>query len=224
MNLFVNGLQIPTFVLGISTLFPHLRNNALFAVAFFSTRISLHVILAVSYFSKENRIHATGGSVIPATILAVIFPLHVSWFIACIKGFIRRASQKQATTHPIPVIVPDTRTIPASPDSIIVTVQPSGMTHFTRRVPSRLRNSLSLKLLHRRQSFERIFRSFRPASRSAKEWIFSSAIFGLLPPREVLFHYVGLGRDRKPNPLTPAVEKAEESTISAVEQQADITT
>ena len=183
----------------------------------------LHIILGISYFFQENRIHITGGSFLPAAILTVIFPLHVSWFVACIKGFIRRAAQKQGT-HPIPVIVPEAPTTTASPESIMLTVhniEPSELAYLSRRVPSRIRNSLSIKLLHRRQSFERIFRSFRPASRSAREWIVSSRLFGYLPPREIVYHYVGLGRDRNKVPGAAAFQK-EDSNING--KQTDIST
>lgn len=178
-------------------------------------RIVLHVILGVSYFSRENRIHATGGSLIPAALLAVIFPLHVSWFVGCVKGFIRRAAQKQ-TTQPIPIIVPDPRTT-TGPEAIALTIhntELSRLAYLSRRVPSRLRNSLSLKLVHRRQSFERIFRSFRPASRFARQWVVSSDIFAFLPTREAVFYYVGLGREGKQVPPTPIMENGEATSRS----------
>jgi hypothetical protein len=176
----------------------------------------LHIVLGISYFFRENRVHATGGSFLPAVLLTMIFPLHVSWFVGCVKGFIRRAAQKH-TTHPIPAINPDARTTTASPEGVMLTVhniEPSELAYLSRRVPSRLRSSLSLKLLHRRQSFERIFRSFRPASRSAREWIVSSVIFAYLPPRETVYHYVGLGRERKQVPLTAVSEKGDDSKVS----------
>jgi hypothetical protein len=159
------------------------------------TRIMFHVILGVSYLFCENRVHATGGSFLPAAILGLIFPLHVSWFVGCVRGFVRRAAQKRST-QPVPGIVPVARTTVtvATPESVITAVhntEPSELPHVPRRVPSRLRHSLSLKLLHRRQLFERIFGTFRPASRSAREWIRSTRVYSLLPSREVVFDYVG---------------------------------
>jgi hypothetical protein len=172
------------------------------------TRILLHIVLGISYLLQENRIHATGGSFLPATILVVILPLHVSWFLGCVKGFIRRAAQVQ-TQQPIPVVVPDTRTITTSQVLTVHNVEPSGRARFSRRVPMRLRNFLPLKLLHRRQSFERILRPFRPATRSAREWLVACSIYALLPSRESVFHYVGLGQERGQVPLIPALEKGE---------------
>ncbi|KAJ6463125.1 hypothetical protein C8R47DRAFT_1225248 [Mycena vitilis] len=40
-------MELPTFLLGLSTLIPRLRSNALFALAFFATRIVFHVVLMV---------------------------------------------------------------------------------------------------------------------------------------------------------------------------------
>jgi hypothetical protein len=178
------------------------------------TRIILHIVLGISYLLQENRIHATGGSFLPATILAMILPLHVSWFVGCVKGFIRRAAQAQTKQPTIPAVVPDTRTITPNLVLTVHNVEPSERAHVSRRVPTRLRNSFPLKLLHRRQSFERIFRPFRPASRSAREWIISSSVYTLLPTRQAVFHYVGLGREHGQVPLTPAVEKAERAAIT----------
>ncbi|KAJ7674092.1 hypothetical protein B0H17DRAFT_1208237 [Mycena rosella] len=41
--------QLPTFLLGASTLFPRLRSNTLFAATFLATRIVLHLVLIISY-------------------------------------------------------------------------------------------------------------------------------------------------------------------------------
>lgn len=93
------AMEVPTFFLGFMTLYPELRSNVVFAVAFFLTRILFHIVLGVSYFLQDNRTHATGGSLIPSLLLASIFPLHAMWFYGCIKGFIRRASKRHT---PVP--------------------------------------------------------------------------------------------------------------------------
>ncbi|KAG5717415.1 hypothetical protein E4T56_gene7691 [Termitomyces sp. T112] len=69
------SMEIPTFVLGISTLFPQLRCDSLFAVCFFMTRILLHIVLG-------------------------ILPLHLLWFMKCIKRFICRARRTIPVPHP----------------------------------------------------------------------------------------------------------------------------
>jgi hypothetical protein len=55
------------------------------------TRIMLHIVLCISYFLPHNRAQATGGSLLPCTVLTFVFPLHAFWFHGCIQGFIKRA-------------------------------------------------------------------------------------------------------------------------------------
>lgn len=88
-------MELPTFHLAISVLHPRLRHNILFAAMFFATRIAFHVGLFISYFSKATRTKAVGGSFVPASLFAAIFPLHVQWFTGCIKGFIRRSKARR---------------------------------------------------------------------------------------------------------------------------------
>jgi len=83
-------MELPTFLLAISSLYPRLRSNITFAVTFFVTRIMFHVILCISYLLPNNRAHTTGGSILPSVLLAAIFPLHAMWFKGCVKGFIKR--------------------------------------------------------------------------------------------------------------------------------------
>ncbi|THV00027.1 hypothetical protein K435DRAFT_751485, partial [Dendrothele bispora CBS 962.96] len=95
-------MEFPTFILGLSILVPRTRSNIFFAISFFLTRISLHIVLALSYYMPHNRPippttgdiqapTAVVGSLAPALILTAVFPLHASWFYGCIKGFVRRA-------------------------------------------------------------------------------------------------------------------------------------
>ncbi|KAF9458427.1 hypothetical protein BDZ94DRAFT_1201167, partial [Collybia nuda] len=111
------SMEIPTFILGLTTLHPRLRNNSLFASSFFATRIVFHIILTVAYFSEETRVAATGGSFIPAILLALVFPLHVVWFIGCIKGFIRRAAEVQQVQSP-PIINLEIISVAAAPPTV----------------------------------------------------------------------------------------------------------
>ncbi|KAF7369394.1 hypothetical protein MVEN_00268300 [Mycena venus] len=76
-------MELPTFLLGASTLLPALRSNALFALTFFATRICFHLALIGSYAM-------TPGLRTPAAILVTVFPLHAMWFKGCVAGFIRR--------------------------------------------------------------------------------------------------------------------------------------
>jgi len=185
------SMEIPTLIFAIATFFPHLRSDILFAVAFFTTRILFHLVLFVSYISEENRMQATGGSFIPAIILAMVFPLHALWFVGAIKSFIRSAAQRPSA---VPIISRSSRNHNSS-----------GLAQVTMayRAPSRLRNLLKLRPLHRRQSFERAFRSFRRKSRSAAEWILLSRtiVSSYIPPRETVLDCVGLRRKHKQFPI-----------------------
>ncbi|KAL0565082.1 hypothetical protein V5O48_016953 [Marasmius crinis-equi] len=86
-------MEFPTFILGLSILVPRTRSNVLFALAFFLTRILFHVVLAISYALPDVRQHATRGSFAITGILLSVLPLHVSWFVGCLKGFVRRAKK-----------------------------------------------------------------------------------------------------------------------------------
>ncbi|RDB16601.1 hypothetical protein Hypma_002800 [Hypsizygus marmoreus] len=195
------SMEIPTFVLGISTLYPRLRNNILFATSFFMTRICLHIILGISYFFTENRVHATGGSIIPALLLTLILPLHVMWFVGCVKGFIRRAAQKRSAQLTPSVfalnIVPSATNFPST------AMKPISQSTFTFPPSLPTRHNFRLRLSHRRQSFERAFRSLRldflELPSVASQRVFSSRkVLAYLPPRETVFGYVGLGRKNDP--------------------------
>ncbi|KAK1223618.1 hypothetical protein PQX77_013515 [Marasmius sp. AFHP31] len=84
-------MEFPTFILGLSILAPKTRSNALFAVVFFLTRILFHIILTITYALPDVRQHVTRGSFAISGILLGVLPLHVSWFVGCLKGFVRRA-------------------------------------------------------------------------------------------------------------------------------------
>jgi len=92
----VSTVQLPNFLLAISSLYSRLRSNIASAVVFFVTRILLHVIWCISYCIPTNRIHTTGGSILPSVMLASVFPLHALWFRGCVKGFIKRHKEDRA--------------------------------------------------------------------------------------------------------------------------------
>ncbi|KDQ51847.1 hypothetical protein JAAARDRAFT_198723 [Jaapia argillacea MUCL 33604] len=137
---FCASMELPTFVLALGSLYPVLRNNILFGVTFFMTRIFLHLILIISYALPKNR-HATGGSVVPAVILTMVFPMHALWFKGCVNGFIKRhkmRKEKAAVARIVELaIVADsssteqnvkevvvksvTKSVPSSPSASVVT-------------------------------------------------------------------------------------------------------
>ncbi|KAF8186545.1 hypothetical protein K438DRAFT_1835785 [Mycena galopus ATCC 62051] len=84
-------MELPTFILGASTLLPALRSNVVFALTFFATRIAFHLVLLYGLV-------ATPGLRVPAGILVLVFPMHAMWFRGCVAGFVRRHRQRVASS------------------------------------------------------------------------------------------------------------------------------
>ena len=203
--------KVPTFCLGFMTLYPELRSNILFAVAFFVTRILFHIILGVSYFLHDNRAQATGGSYIPFFLLASIFPLHALWFYGCIKGFLRRAAKQYtpvSTTVPLR-IVPEDRPAKVAPQRepqskrAATPIRPRVtdnryQTRSTDSTPSQALPTYDLKLerskLHSRRIYSRSMSLSSNDSRSSVTGTIRTKLYASLPNTEVAFDYVGLGR------------------------------
>ncbi|KAG6826908.1 hypothetical protein H0H92_013933 [Tricholoma furcatifolium] len=157
------------------------------------TRILFHIIMAISFAFEENRLAQTDGSYVPSILLTCILPLHVTWFVGCIKGFIRRAKgQAQITSTP-----------PASPVDVAHGPSPApSSTRPTSLPPSHAPapRLLRLRLSHRRQSFERALRSFRYdflESPTSKRILISNAVSAYMPRRETLYEWIGLGQRRR---------------------------
>jgi hypothetical protein len=162
--------QLPTFILSFTVLVPSLRSNVLFALCFFSTRILLHIILFFSYLPKQVRIATTGGSILPATILAAVFPLHAMWFRGCINGFIRRAKKNGSKAFnevdPDEIALPDTITTlappPLTPDSVPTTPTPEGTVSTIITVPGSFSlPAVRLRLSVHRASIKKGWRTIR---------------------------------------------------------------
>ncbi|KAJ7017632.1 hypothetical protein C8F04DRAFT_1332941 [Mycena alexandri] len=100
---FAACMELPTLLLGLATLLPALRSNALFALTFLATRIVFHIVLMLSYAS-------TPATRVPAGILAMVFPLHAMWFVGCVKGFVKRfkASRNPSKTSTSTIAVSTT--------------------------------------------------------------------------------------------------------------------
>ncbi|KAF8145036.1 hypothetical protein K438DRAFT_1735644 [Mycena galopus ATCC 62051] len=84
-------MELPTFILGASTLLPALRSNVVFALTFFATRIAFHLVLLYG-------LGMTPGLRVPAGILVLVFPMHAMWFHGCVAGFVRRHRQRAASS------------------------------------------------------------------------------------------------------------------------------
>ena len=84
------SMEIPTCLLSASFLWPKLRNDALYVVLFFWTRIALHAALLLESVLPRGRHGAMGGSFTPACLFLAAFIMHAQWFLSSAKGAIRR--------------------------------------------------------------------------------------------------------------------------------------
>ena len=197
----------------------------MFAVAYFATRIVFHIILGFSYYSFENRVAATGGSIFPSLILALIFPLHLSWFAGSIKGFIKRVAARRTESTPTPrvvslnierVVALERHISPVTADTVSKPPEVP-LSHAPERPPE-VSSPFKIRLSHRRQSFERAVQSLQldflvlPSSStlSASKVTFSGKVAEYLPRREAVYDYVGLGRNA---PETPTREATRYRTL-----------
>lgn len=190
-------MEIPTFVLAIATLYPHLRSDVLFATTFFLTRIVLHVRLGLSFFLHRARV--TDGSMGPGIIMACIFPLHAFWFSGCVKGFVKRSQQGKkkkrvadgnsaiVARRAAPTRTPEHPSMPnatptTSPHASSFTSPSPRPSTFSRR-----RVALRLAMRQRWDQFRlsRAGRHFGEMQRRLRD---------VLPMRELVYDYVGIER------------------------------
>lgn len=113
-------LQIPTFHLKISTLYPSTRNDTLFLTTFFLTRLLFHAYMITSFVLPPptkpifSHLGISAGktlmhSPVPAWLNAMAFPLHLTWVVGAMKGYLRRRrrlSGKSAILKAPPVPIP----------------------------------------------------------------------------------------------------------------------
>ncbi|KAF7324560.1 hypothetical protein MKEN_00497300 [Mycena kentingensis (nom. inval.)] len=178
-------MELPTFILGIGTLFPKLRSNRLFAAAFFTTRICLHLVLLFTYALPAHRPNA---SVAPALILASVFPLHAMWFTGCVKGFLRRARERKLMRHPLAADVhTDARSL-ARHASTTAVVPPWDVTLRLRRLRARVSYWVHAKT----GPGTRWASARRPIRPRAMARRMSESIVGVLPSPEAVMEFVGL--------------------------------
>ncbi|WWC60918.1 uncharacterized protein I303_103494 [Kwoniella dejecticola CBS 10117] len=95
--IFLTGaiMELPTFDLGMSNLFPSLRNNIRFLSSFFIFRILYHVIYLVDVARPHSRSYM-GGSWVPTIMLGLALMMHVSWFKGGLTGYIKRQSKSKS--------------------------------------------------------------------------------------------------------------------------------
>ena len=81
-------MEMPTWLLAVSSLWPMLRNDVLFATIFLLTRIVLHAILLVKTARLKAGNTMFGDSRSPIWLLSAAFVAHLLWF----SSFVRRSS------------------------------------------------------------------------------------------------------------------------------------
>jgi hypothetical protein len=199
---------------------PRLRSDVFFAFCFFTTRIVYHIVLGVTLAIQRH--DATGGSFVPAIIMAAIFPLHAFWFIGCLKGFLKRAKTVEKS---VPVTKLPINTISSSgtsfshpfPDSVVIVVPIERL--ITPSVSGPVSLYASRTSLARRRTTLRM--AVRARWDQLKLWKASGRLSEMqrrvreaLPGRERVYQYVGLERAPSEQGLECVGEDASLSPVS----------
>ncbi|KAK4704102.1 hypothetical protein P7C70_g2105, partial [Phenoliferia sp. Uapishka_3] len=199
-------MELPTLILASGMLMPSLRSDVLFSVIFFLTRIAFHAILSKSfrvngrdpapnqpfpsvvfYSTRYGQLHGTRtfnpspvSSLFPSFALCAASPLHIAWFIASIKGQIRRYRlSTRGPTYPLDKPaesaappIPNATTPPPSPILTPARVHISNATSYINAHLPSLTLPASRNLIHRprlRHPFERDVKDFFTANKRAED-------------------------------------------------------
>ncbi|OCF71661.1 hypothetical protein I204_07721 [Kwoniella mangroviensis CBS 8886] len=117
-------MELPTFDLAISNLFPALRNDLRFLSSFFIFRILFHSIYLIDCARPSSRAFM-GNSWVPTIMLGLALMMHLSWFKGGVTGYIKR--QKKSSHK---------RTIMVDEDPIIEMVSTVDSTISSDVLPS----------------------------------------------------------------------------------------
>lgn len=101
-------MELPTFDLAISNLFPALRNDFRFLLSFFLIRISFHLAYFIDCVRPSSR-KVMGNAWTPLLMLLLAFAMHVSWFRGGVMGYLKRRSK--ATPDTMAAIAPGEPTL-----------------------------------------------------------------------------------------------------------------
>ncbi|WWD01191.1 hypothetical protein V866_008131 [Kwoniella sp. B9012] len=82
-------MELPTFDLAISNLFPTLRNDLRFLSSFFIFRILFHSIYLIDCARPSSRAFMD-DSWVPTVMLGLALMMHLSWFKGGVTGYIKR--------------------------------------------------------------------------------------------------------------------------------------
>ncbi|KGB79683.1 hypothetical protein I307_03017 [Cryptococcus deuterogattii 99/473] len=88
-------MELPTFDLAMSNLYPSVRHDLRFLASFFIFRIAFHAYLLGDCLHSSSRT-VTDGSWVPSIMLALAGALHVMWFKGGVTGYLRRLGRSKA--------------------------------------------------------------------------------------------------------------------------------
>ncbi|ODN83270.1 hypothetical protein L202_01442 [Cryptococcus amylolentus CBS 6039] len=83
-------MELPTFDLAMSNLFPKSRDDLRFLVSFFVFRIAYHGTLLVDCLLPSSRESILDGSWVPTVTLSLALALHALWFKGGVTGYLKR--------------------------------------------------------------------------------------------------------------------------------------
>ncbi|ORX33755.1 hypothetical protein BD324DRAFT_584583 [Kockovaella imperatae] len=123
-------MEVPTLDLGLSNLFPQVRNDVRFLSSFFIIRIVFNLYFALDCARPSSRV-IFDNAWMPTVMLSLALCLHVMWFKGGIVGYLKRQSKtsKSGSTSAVSEImenpglsIPATDSCPESPeDSPLIT-------------------------------------------------------------------------------------------------------
>ena len=120
-------MELPTFDLAMSNLFPSCRNDLRFLSSFFVIRLAFHLGYLVDCLRPSTRA-TMDGSWVPTGVMSLAFILHASWFHGGVKGYLKRARKATGTPTSISANVSamadfdEVQSMPGTPeDSPLVT-------------------------------------------------------------------------------------------------------
>ncbi len=127
-------MEVPTFILSISYLIPKTRHDIFFAAVFFATRVAFHIAIIVQLIHPVPRREVANGSLLPSALYILALPMHIHWFIGCVRGIIKRSTSP--TKDPAdPRVVDGTTDVPAEATAIAVSGATSATSVWTKPYP-----------------------------------------------------------------------------------------
>ncbi|KDN52299.1 hypothetical protein K437DRAFT_261410 [Tilletiaria anomala UBC 951] len=88
--------ELPTFIMGMASMFPRLRSNRGFTISFFLTRVFFHAgLICMLATAKGRSAPFVDGGIGPCLFLALPFPMHLWWGYKAIRSMQRRMAKRK---------------------------------------------------------------------------------------------------------------------------------